>query len=222
MSSWLSVMATFDRMVSVTFPARITFIKDKKKLTWIATVLFGLILALSTPNLVFRLQNILTANGTLSVQCVANTSITAFRDLIGLIVRFILPIALEFVLNIVLIYKLIKHRKSLNNTRDLTREYRFAFTIVVLNSLYFVCETPTFVITLYLNWTGYNQTNVALTRASAIANFAFGLSLVLTSFRYTCLFYVNLLLNKVFRRELLRIFVDFRSNFSGILSKSSY
>ena len=227
MSSWLSVMVTFDRMVCVTFPTKILFISDKKRLSWIAALLFVVILALSTPNLLFRVENLLTTYGTISKQCVASASITAIRDLIGLIVRFIMPIGLETVLNIVLIYKLIKHRKSLNNTRDLKREYRFAFTIALLNVLYFVFEVPTFVITLYLNFAGYNhavtnnQAIVAPTRESAIANLVFDLSLVFASFRFTCLFYVNFFVNKMFRREFMRIFVDFKSNLSGIFSKST-
>ena len=211
MSSWISVMITLDRTICVTFPMKFRFITDKRTLTWIALSILGVITLLNAPNLWLRVQtqtlkNPITNKTSLNVQCTTSANIVSFKDLIGTIVRFCIPLVLELLFNTVLIYKLIKQRKQVCVSRDMKREYRFAFNIVVLNVLFFITETPNFILTIYMSVMGYSQPNVVITRNVAIANLAYALSISLMSYRCVCLLYVNLLVNKLFRSQFFDMF----------------
>ena len=211
-SSWISVMTTLDRMICINFPRRFKFITDTHKLSWVAFSICILISIWNIPNFFFKLEtnsitNIATNKTEAVRQCTANTKLVSIRDLMGVCIRFMVPFALEFVLNTTLIYNLITVRKRMSLKRDMTREYKFALTIAVLNVLHFIADLPTFVITVYMSAMGYNLRNVPVTRSEAVMNVAYSISLVLSSFRYICLFYVNLLLNKLFRRELFNILI---------------
>ena len=208
MSSWLTVMATLDRMICISFPHKFAFIANKKKLAYIALAIFSIICLLNVPNLMLRLHTSLdaTTNSTIVV-CTTNLKVLAFRDMSGLVLRYVAPFLLLIIFSTILVCKLVRQRtKSIS--RDMSREYRFAFTVIVLNVLYFLTESPNFILTMYLAMEGINpmsQTIVVTNRREAIVNIAYSCSLELIALRCTCLFFVNLVVNKVYRRELFRM-----------------
>ena len=212
LSSWLNVMTTLDRLICLTYPGRCKWIKDTRKLTVAALGLFLGLVLINLPNAWFKLETQTTnaANET-SLLCTANANIVGLRDLIGVSMRFAVPLVFEVLLNVVLIYKLAEQKHKLRiRSRDMTREYRFAFSILILNVLYIVTETPNFVMTIYVSASGYNQASEPTTRVQALASLIYYFTLVLILFRCDCLFLVNLLVNKVFRREFVSMLMHSR------------
>ena len=212
LSSWLNVMTTLDRLICLTYPNRFEWIKDPRKLTVAALGLFLGLVLINLPNAWFKLETQTTnaANET-SLLCTANANIVGLRDLIGVSMRFAVPLVFEVLLNVVLIYKLTEQKHKLRiRSRDMTREYRFAFSILILNALYIVTETPNFVMTIYVSASGYNQASEPTTRVQALASLIYYFTLVLILFRCDCLFLVNLLVNKVFRREFVSMLMHSR------------
>ena len=204
LSSWLNVMTTLDRLICLTYPGRCKWSKDTRKLTVAALGLFLGLVLINLPNAWFKLETQTTnaANETLLL-CTANANIVKLRDFLGVSMRFAVPFVLELLFNVVLIYTFIAQKKTLSIcTRDMTREHRFAFTILILNALYFVTDTPSIVMTILLNLSGFNQKIKPTTRVQALMSLAYTFTLGLLLYRCTCLFFVNLLVNKVYRREM--------------------
>ena len=209
MSSWLNVMATLDRLICISFPHKFAFIANKKKLAYIALAIFSIICLLNVPNFMLRLRTSLdpTTNSTI-VACTTSANILAFRDLSGLVLRYVAPFLLLIIFSAFLVGKLVSQRKK-PISHDMSREYRFAFTIILLNVLYFLTESPNFIMTMYLRVYGVDllsRTIVITSRQEAIVNIVYSFSLEPIAFRCTCLFFVNLLVNKVYRRELFQMF----------------
>jgi len=207
MASWLSVMVTLDRMICVFNTNRFKFINEKRKLFFIALGLFMSICAINVPNLFFSLQtqatyDMGTNQTTLNIECTATYSIRLIRDTLGSITRVLLPTVLSFVINSILICKLLNVRKRSGLARSLSKEHQFAFTIIILNFFYLVLELPILVSVVFVNLYGYTETFISRTsNESAIASFVYVCSYITTSFVYVSLFFVNLLSNRVFRKE---------------------
>ena len=214
MATWIYVMVTLDRMLCVSSVSRFKYIiKDKRKLALVVLGLFLAIAVANAPNFLFSLATELKYDPhsnltTTLTECKASTQVTLIRDSITSMLRVLLPLVLQLVFNSVLVYKLVKNRRiSVSMSRLVNTEYRFAFTIIVLNVIVFASDLPLFVCFVLINVYGYNQTYISRTsNESAWASFAFVCSLVLSSFVYVSLFFVNYATNKIFRRESKNIY----------------
>ena len=210
MSSWLNVMVSFDRIICILYPSRFKFIENKNKLSLIMLSLFFIICIINVPNAFFSVivqvtLNPLT-NQTLatSMACSSTKRITLARDIIAQLMRTLIPVILEAILNTLLVYKIVKEKKSLNISRSLAKEYKFAFTIVMLNFTFLFTQTPLLIITIYL--TILNQQGSATPRILAIVNFSYGVSVLFSSYMFGSLFFINLQFNKIFQNEVKNIF----------------
>ena len=94
-------------------------------------------------------------------------------------------------------------------SRSLRKEYKFAFTVIILNIVDFVTDMPFLISTIFINIYGYSQSYVTTTsNEAAIASFAYVAAGVLSLFMYVLLFFVNLISNKLFRNEVRKIFKE--------------
>ena len=196
MSVWLNVLVTADRLLCVySLFNRFTFFKRKKIHLGIVTSLFLVLCIINVPNFFFHLDPQIG-------MCISVKSVILLRDSIAMIMRIIVPLFLQLVMNTILIYKVFKARKSLRMTRSEKNDNRLAFTVIILNLVLIVTELPFSVNVILINLYGYNQTLISPTSKNAsLASFAFVCSLVFSSFYYVSLFFVNLSTNKMFRRE---------------------
>ena len=214
-SPWLNIMISFDRMISITYPLRYTWTKNRKLLT---QLLFGLLLVISLMNvfnLMFSVVEVTTnigANVTYTTKiCTCKISIIGtIRDIISQIIRTVLPILIEFVLNTVLIYNLIKSRSNLSLQRSLYRDYKFSFTIVMLNLTFFITHTPLLLSLVYINSLNYYQSSQQLNADLILASFLSVIAALFSSWMYVSLFFVNLLFNKHFSNEFLTALEEIR------------
>ena len=205
MSSWLYVMCSLDRMLFITYPHRFKFLKKKSLLCLVCGILFVAICLLNVPNLwltVVRADNSSTALCT-SMQ----PNLVLVRDLIAQCMRTVLPVLIEATLNAFLILKLLQSRRNLNVRRSLQRDYKFAFTITVLNAAFLVTHLPLVASTLYLNALNYQWANMDASLELKRAGFFYVISILITSYMLTSVFFVNLFCNRLFKIECFK-FVD--------------
>ena len=211
MSTWTNVMVSADRVIVVLYPTRFRFIDDKKKLTWIALVLFAILAILNVPNLFYKLVTITkydyVTNRTIEDKlCTSSDSLVFIRNLEITLFRIIIPIILQIIFSIILIYKLIKSARDVN--RSLKQEYRFAFIIVILNVLFIITEFPLMVTTLYLGVIGETPTypmDTNISRNLAVVTLAFYITLTISTYMFLSLFFVNISFNKLYQKEIRNI-----------------
>jgi len=215
MSSWINVMISADRMICVSFPGRFNFINNKKILSFIALGLFIVISILNGANFLFylKIQTTIdpTTNQTIitSKACTSNPQVVLIRDTISVTIRVMLPVIIDTILNIILIYKLFQSRRKVSQmTISSKKDYKFSFTIVMLNFAFLVFEMPTFIAAIYLNIINNSQPTL---RSQAIALFAYNCSLVFAIYQFGSIFFINLFFNKIFQKEIKIIFCGVKS-----------
>ena len=208
MSSWMNVFVTVDRMISITYPNKYPFLKNKKILSTLILVQFMILCILNIPNFFFKIESIETLNPYTNMtvttkSCTSSSSIVTIRDIIVLVLRVILPIILMISMNVYLMYKLIKEKTKFKRLNELNKEYHFAFSIFFMNILYTLLLLPTFIALIYLNIIQYAQASNIQSREVLIGQFAYTVGLSIASYELFFTFFVNILFNKIFRKEFL-------------------
>ena len=207
MSAWLNVMVSFDRTLCLWHAKnRFKSLKNKTKLFLIVLSLCAVICAINLPNAFYNItfQTTLdsaTNQTSTETNCAAPSQLIGLvRDTIGQVMRSVLPVILEAILSTLLVYKIIKTRKNLNSFRPLSREYKFAFTIVMLNVTFLVTQTPLLILTFYVA-----QQSSATPREMAIAKFAYKVALLFSAYLFSSIFFVNVFFNKQFLKEIYNL-----------------
>jgi hypothetical protein len=213
-SSWLNVMCSFDRMICITYPKRFNFLKNKTILSLIALGIFAFLLVLNVENVFFDLidhnQTSLMSLYNIQIRLCSSPykTLVIVRDFIAQFMRTILPVILEFCLNLILIYKLLKSRRNLNVRRTMQRDYKFAFIIVILNIVFLVTHVPLLVCVILLNSLNYSSPNGSISNNQIILNFLVTISGLLAGYMFTSLFFINLAFNRLFKREFYKCVGD--------------
>ena len=205
-NSWLYVLASLDRTLCIINPLKFRFIKNKKNLSILVLALTVIICLLDSPNFFYSVK-LNQVNASLVIKrCTAPSEIVLIRDLLAQLMRTIFPVVLEFILNSILIYKLIKSRRNANVQRSLHRDYKFAFTIVILNLMFLITHLPLLVVVVYLNV--LNNQNIILynTNNLIVANFLLTITTLFASYMTLSVFFVNLICNRFFKMELFSAF----------------
>ena len=214
MSSWLNLMSLLDRMICIVYPNHefSKFFKNKTKIALIILAIFAFICVMNVGFL--RLEIIdegpnynSSSNETNAIfkMCASYDDTLLTSDIISHIMRTLLPVVLEFILNTILITKLIRSRKNLNVQRSLYRDYKFAFTIVILNVTFLVTQTPFMVAILYEHLLDfYSHKNFIEPRQLILANFWLVITGVFASYMFGSIFFVNLIFNRIFKKELFQ------------------
>ena len=213
-NNWINVMVTFDRMLCIyKIGSRFNFINNKKILSLIVLAIMIVIGFLNVPSFFFYLKTetkfMPETNTTqvIDVICHSTARITLIRDVIGVLLRIILPLVLEVFMNTVLIYKLYLLHKVISISTDFLDEYRFTISIVILNITFIIGEMPNIVATVLINLYGYNQNYITMSsNEAARASFSYIFSMVISAiFCYTPLLFINLATNKIFQSEVKKI-----------------
>jgi hypothetical protein len=207
MSAWLHVFLSLDRYSCVAFNQKLAFIlNDRKKLSFIILGLFGIICVINVSNLLFRVS---TTNFAPYMQCDSTPLTIQIRNTIITIFRIILPLILQIVFSTLLIFNLFKVRRTVMMNQTMKKEYRFARVILWLNLMFFINETPIFLITLYLSITGEipkYPLDDKTSDSEAIVSLIYYILYFFSLYLFGSIFFVNLFTNKIFKREILKIF----------------
>ena len=207
MFAWLNVMAAWDRMMCVTFPTRFKFVYKRKFLFASVLILLIIILLVNSTNFFFQVIVINSPiNNSTQIFCTTKIENLLFvRDMISQVMRTALPFVFEFIFDTILIYKLIESRRKVHIHGSMKREYKFAFTIIILNFAFILTHLPLFISIVYLNILNYQFKQQSSSETIFLANFFYSIGTIFSAFMPTSTFFVNLACNKLFRREFISI-----------------
>ena len=194
MISWLHVMMSLDRMVSVLWPASHLLIKKRLFTRVAAIIVFICLLGINMAN--FWTSSFIRTKS----QCQTEYSSNDAHDLISIVMQTILPIMLMIVANSVLIVSLFKQKRNLNLDRSLRREISFSVSVLAQNLLFIVFMVPEAVAVIYQYYSDYAGTTSI--RLLAIISLTITCANVLSTYTICSSFLVNLAFNKIFREEL--------------------
>jgi hypothetical protein len=207
MSAWLHVCLTIDRYLCVAFNKKLkTFLTNKKKLSLVFVGLYMFVCVINVPNLFFRLS--ITNTSAPKILCDSTPLINQLRNMVISVFRIVLPLVFQILFSILLIYKLFKVRRTVNQSME--KEYRFARTILWLNLMYIITEMPFLSTTLYFFVIKEIPTYPIDPSASdivALMTVVYYVTLVFSLYLFGSIFFVNLFTNKVYQREIQIIFV---------------
>ena len=210
-SSWIYVILVSERLVCVMYPVEYKIFKYKKLIiAVVVSIVFLFLCGLDSPNLLLYLATTQTnssANQTLStLVCTGDALIIRIRDAVVIAFRMVIPFILTILLNIVLVFKLVKIKTQIRSKDSyMLIEYRFAFSIIALNVLFILTLLPNLVALIYLNLAQYDQANLAHTRQVAVANLMLYVGQYISAYNYSFNFFINLRANGVFRKEFFRL-----------------
>ena len=220
-SGWLNVFISYDRICIFKVNYDEHFLNNRKNLKIIGFVMFVVACVLCMPNLLFHLETQTQYDSSTNMTqittiCTASNSIQSLRDASAALIRIIIPNILQIVLNVILIMRLFQFRR--NHDPTLKKEKRFAFTIVILNTIYLLGEIPYLICLALINIYGYNPSTYISTSSneSAISSFAFICCwALLLAVSFSLLPFVNYFTNKKYRKEVkkmlgLKVKEDFR------------
>lgn len=128
--SWIQVLITYDRYISVVYPNRFHFIKEKRKLAVIIICIILVLMLFNSANLWFSIvetsssKNITTnyVSGntswtnisiltSVSRSCTSNKGLFLYRDIVGAVFRSVFPFIFMFVGNCLLIRAFLSSKK---------------------------------------------------------------------------------------------------------------
>jgi hypothetical protein len=202
MSAWLHVLLSIDRYLCVAFNQKLKkFLTNKKKLSLVFLGLFAFICVINAPNLFFRLS----ITNSSSTSCDSTPLINQIRNMIISIFRIVLPLVVQIIFSVLLIYKLFKAKRVVMTNQSMRKEYRFARIILWLNLMFIITEVPFLLATLYFSLLKLIPTYPIDTNASdnvALMTLVYYVSLTFSMYLFGSIFFVNLFTNKVFQREI--------------------
>jgi hypothetical protein len=209
MTAWLHVFLSIDRYLCVAFHQKLNFLlKSKTKLSVVFLGLFAFICVINVPNLFFRLS-ITNSSSSSYIQCDSTPLINQIRNTVISIFRIVLPLVLQVIFSILLIYKFFKARRTVITNQGMKKEYRFARIILWLNLMFIITETPYLLTTIYfalLKEIPSYPIDANTPYTIAIMTLALYVSIVFSLYLFGSIFFVNLFTNKIFKREVLKIF----------------
>lgn len=211
LSSWLNVLATLDRLIKCTKPNKFVFLKSRKI---ISLVIFGLVLVFlltNSANLFFEIkistknQTYLNKTNLIEIkQCTASKTVTLIRDTMGQLIRIYLPFSLMFIINIILIRILIKSKLNLRMDKSLRKEIHFSLSIVALNIMFLITSLP---LSYFIIWLNVYPNGLDTVVKQVTYEMNYTIAAYFLTFDYCLQFLVNLVFNRIFRREFVKILI---------------
>ena len=207
--SWLNVMMSVDRMTSVLYPNLYLLVKTNKFICLASVCVFIALCMVNSINLWFKVmivQRIFNpaTNSTLVIRDCTSEGLTQTRDLIGIVMRTLLPFTCMFVSNTALIVGLWRQkRRMLNMTRSLMREFNFCVSVLAQNGLFILSLAPHSAAVIFQYTFIYYTSSTAnnSTRMFALINLAVICGICLSTYTVGYTFVVNLVFNRLFRKE---------------------
>ena len=215
MSAWIHVFLTIDRYLCLVINRAnriMSFLKSKKRLSLAFTGLLVLFCFVNVPNLYFSVST----DGKSNSKCISTPLINQIRNLLIAILRIIVPTILQTIFSALIVYKLFKWKRgsSLNRIDPaIEKEHRFSRVILWLNLMFIITELPFLITTLYFSVLGLVPTyplDMNTPNDLAIWTLAYYVTLVFGLYLFGSLFFVNLLTNKLFQKE-IKIILGFRT-----------
>lgn len=214
-ASWLNLMVNFDRMLFVLFPNKFLFLKNKKILLIILSILFITASFINLPNLYFKITTEYiysnkTGQNITTLACSPPKNLQVLINVTRISITALIPSILGLVVNSFLINKLIKLREKVRKAVALKIEYSFAKSIAAI-TLFTIFSVIPFFITLSI-MSIMAQFNLSSTKIYLIMNVLYALSLLVVSYNYCFVFFINLIYNSLFRLETIKFLRELKNS----------
>jgi hypothetical protein len=242
LSSWMNVIACFDRFIFVLYPSSSKFMKRKLNLFGLIMAMFATLALLNIHNLFSYLMPISVVQ-TLVLESIGNTSrsnqsstkiivgynciaspfVLAMSSFVSIILRTAVPFIVMAVLNVMIVRRLRANKRKVQASTTSTpsvskREHLFTRVVLSLNLLFFLFNFPMSVsITLNLITTYFVRVDAL---AEAGLSFFTQVALNFSLLYQAMYFFITFKFNSVFRREVLAVFYNKREQADSVLQSS--
>ena len=185
---WISVLNSIDRILSLKYPTKLTFMKEFKYQLLAISCLFCSFLLLSIPRFLFNEKS----NVTLCV--ISNSQAGFYMSLENLIVSNLIPFFIMILSTCIIIHYFITQKRRLQQNRvSYRREISFMKSVLTMDGWFIICYTPA-CITQFLQFT-LDFTNIDQNLYKLI----YDICGILIFLETSCNFFVYLCCNKLFR-----------------------
>jgi hypothetical protein len=214
---------TFDRLWSVYLESKLKIKRNKKTVTIFIVSVMCFVFVVNLVNIAIYLQNVVTIvgvfnqtlNRTVFVRINVsscnqqNSQLVLAQDIIFVIMRIILPFIIMMVCNIILINHIRKSRNRVIRGRKEKKEHSVTKAVAIMNGSFLTCNIG--VVVYYILNYYFKFSGTSLSTVSFYIITLFGTSSILLSYLFTfCQFFIDMMFNKVFRKEILVIFMILR------------
>lgn len=221
--SWIQVLVTYDRLIYLAYPRRMTFLKRKPNILLIILLLTLALALLNLEHVWFSVHettrtsatqlisnnnnnasHVRTRNVTV-VTCTSSHLVVTIRDVIAIMLRGVLPFILIMIGNSLLARALFKskrraHSISRRSSMKSRRERNFALSIFIMDILFVIFLIPMLVTIVISNLHMFIGVSEPM---RAAAYLAYMMSIYFSGLTLASPFLVNLIFNKIFRAELV-------------------
>lgn len=195
-SAWLNVIVTLDRLACIKYVHKqYKFNRNKKILSAILITTLFIIILTNTP-VFFLKRNVITYLNQSVPLCNTNRTSYFVREFLYTIVRTVLPFAIMLYANITLIITLRKSRMKFKKNKSMQREYYFASSLIIINSIFLVNLLP-----LELSKILYSATSAQLSYFTGVIAILYFVTTYISAFNHVFPFFINLKFNKIFYNE---------------------
>jgi hypothetical protein len=203
-SSWMTVLITFDRLIFVLHGQnqKFRFMKRKRYLSFIILVMFICLGIADIPNLFFQL----TAGTKIgNSNCSGSFGIVFSSDMISTFLRTYIPLFLMLCCNIIMKRKVFDNKlKAVRQHTSLNKkENQFTFAVMAYDVYFFEVNSPLAIFYIFYDVNLYTD---ALTGDyGAMYNLLYFIFANLSFLQQTLSFFMNFAFNKHFRSEILTL-----------------
>lgn len=206
-SVWLEVAVSLDRLVTILFPYRFTFIQKKLFKCLVIAGIFVANMGLYLFHLIGT-GYLFLISGISENDTAGRLTIRNFKNILDLVSSAAIPFAIMLVSSIAILAGVLKARRRINTTglgrtalhRKLLRDINFGVTMIVLNVLFFI-------------FIGIYRMNVEFRinpfnrKTHLLSHLVFEVIVFyLSDFYYMLNFYFQLAINSLIRKELVETF----------------
>lgn len=191
---------TIDRYLAVCYPNRFVFMRKKSSLALLILGIFIILALVNFPNFFFYLP---PKQGS---TCTANPQLSVITDLIAILFRTVIPLAVMIVLDVLIIRKMRASSKLSSKRMSFSqKEHDFTIAVLAYDVFFLITSLP---ITVYLivnsvlAYSGVLKSDPVL---AAGYNLFYGVVLNFSHCKQALMFFMNIAFNKLFRREIFSL-----------------
>ena len=137
-----------------------------------------------------------------------NSNIGLAQDMIYVMMRILLPFIIMVICNAILVNYIRNRRKVVINRSKEKREHRFTITVTIMNGFFLACNIPVVIYYIMFYYFQFSSALEVISLASYYSLILFSLCSILLSYIFIfSQFFIDMIFNKVFRKEILAAFL---------------
>ena len=220
--SIIQIYISFDRLITVYYPNKIKYLKSKRNICISLIIIYLFVFIINMGNILERKIEITeNKNNKSEISCKTDEGSLEFaNDLISAFTRVVLPFLIIFVVNLLIIKKMFSSNKRLNTQKKLSKgSDHFKFSITALNLIFFVFNLPLLITYVIYYCYKYRYRSLETNSTLSKVKFIHQISTVIAFSYHVFPFFVNLVFNNLFRKEVFFFINFFKQHFNKILTK---